>query len=97
MFNVLSECFDTDLRQAWDRRGRAKELKTRRQTGPSSIELKYREGEEPDETTSRVDVPLHSPDVLAVNTLGQLAEDPRACCRSLPKSAAPPVAVCSCW
>lgn len=31
------------LRHAWDRRGRAKELKTRGQNGPITIELKYRE------------------------------------------------------
>src|SRR5436305_1717142 len=44
VFNFLSESFDTGLRQAWDRRGRGKELKTRGETGPISIELKYREG-----------------------------------------------------
>src|SRR5271157_6577758 len=43
VFNFLSECFQFGLRHAWDRRGRAKELKTRGQTGPVMIELKYRE------------------------------------------------------
>lgn len=42
-FNFLSECFRYGLRHAWDRRGRAKELKTRGQDGPMVIELKYRE------------------------------------------------------
>ena len=117
------------LRQAWDRRGRAKELKTRGQTGPVMVELKYRErpdqpiityhlaidegrrgpmvseewlqwrrgtrgkpfrfleyregkgravsGEMPDEQDQRVDVPLKSPDLIAVNALGQFADHPR--------------------
>lgn len=43
VFNFLSECFQYGLRHAWDRRGRAKELKTRGQSGPVVIELKYRE------------------------------------------------------
>jgi len=43
VFNFLSECFRFGLRHAWDRRGRAKELKTRGQSGPIVIELKYRE------------------------------------------------------
>src|SRR5208283_2856671 len=43
VFNFLSECFQFGLRHAWDRRGRAKELRTRGQTGPVVIELKYRE------------------------------------------------------
>ena len=43
VFNFLSECFQFNLRHAWDRRGRAKELKTRGQEGPVVIELKYRE------------------------------------------------------
>jgi predicted ATPase len=130
VFNFLSECFQFGLRHAWDRRGRAKELKTRGQTGPVVIELKYRErpgsplityhlavdeesgkvlvaeewlswrrgkqvgrpfkfldyrrghgsaisGEEPDESDRRVDTPLRSSDLIAVNTLGQFAEHPR--------------------
>jgi predicted ATPase len=43
VFSFLSESFQFNLRHAWDRRGRAKELKTRGQTGPITIELKYRE------------------------------------------------------
>ena len=34
-------------------------------------------GEEPEPTDQRIDKPLSGPDVLAVNTLGQLAENPR--------------------
>jgi predicted ATPase len=129
VFNFLSECFQFGLRHAWDRRGRAKELRTRGQAGPIVIELKYREtprlplityhlaidegprgpfvaeewlqwkrgahgrpfrfldyrkgegratsGEMPDEQDKRVETPLRSADVLAVNTLGQFAGHPR--------------------
>lgn len=140
VFNFLSECFQHGLRHAWDRRGQAKELKSRGSTGPVLIELKYREkpeaplityhlaideersrpvvqeewlrwtrgqggqpfrfldykkgagkvirGEEPDAQATRIEVsnyrdvmyrdaPLHTPDLIAVNTLGQLAEYPR--------------------
>jgi predicted ATPase len=129
VFNFLSECFQFGLRHAWDRRGRAKELKSRGQDDPVVIELKYRErprqpiityhlaidesdkgpfvaeewlqwrraklgrpfrfleykegqgraisGEMPDEQDKRVETPLRSPDLIAVNTLGQFAEHPR--------------------
>lgn len=130
VFNFLSECFQGGLRQAWDRRGRAKELKTRGAVGPVVIEIKYRErrdaplityhlsideaakgpvvaeewlewrrgarvgrpfkfltykqgigsvvsGEQPDEKDERLDVPLRSADLIAVNTLGQIAQHPR--------------------
>lgn len=128
VFNFLSECFQNGLRSAWDRRGRAQELRTRGSTGPITIELKYREhqkppityhlsvdeaggkpvvvkewlqwtrgragrpfrflefergqgwaisGEEPDEKAKRVDSPLRSADLIAVNTLGQFSEHPR--------------------
>jgi predicted ATPase len=129
VFNFLSECFQFGLRHAWDRRGRAKELKTRGQTGSVMIELKYRErpgqpiityhlaidegqrgpfvaeewlqwrrgtrgqpfrfldyregkgravsGEMPDEQDQRTEVPLKSPDLIAVNALGQFADHPR--------------------
>jgi len=40
VFNFLSECFQFGHRHALDRRGRAKELKTRGQTGPVMIESK---------------------------------------------------------
>jgi len=43
VFNFLSECFQHGLRYAWDRRGRARELKTRGQDGPIVVEIKYRE------------------------------------------------------
>jgi predicted ATPase len=129
VFNFLSECFQNGLRYAWDRRGRAKELKTRGSTGPIVIELKYREkpgspiityhlaideglmgpyvkeewlawrrgtrgkpfkfldysggkgqvisGDNPDDEDERIDVPLRSSDLIAVNTLGQIADHPR--------------------
>lgn len=129
VFNFLAECFQFGLRHAWDRRGRARELKTRGQAGPVMIELKYRErpdqpvityhlaieegakgpvvseewlqwrrgergkpfrfldyregkgravsGEMPDEQEKRVEVPLKSPDLIAVNALGQFADHPR--------------------
>lgn len=129
VFNFLAECFQYGLRHAWDRRGRAKELRTRGASGPIVIELKYREtpslplityhlaidegdrgpvvaeewlqwkrgshgrpfkfldyryglgratsGDMPDEQDRRVEKALRSPDVLAVNTLGQFADHPR--------------------
>ncbi|MCW8175346.1 AAA family ATPase [Verminephrobacter aporrectodeae] len=129
VFNFLSECFQSGLRQAWDRRGRGKELKTRGSEGPVVIELQYRErpktplityhlsidetskgpvvaeewlawkrgqrgrpfrfleyrsgagsvisGEHPDEKDQRLEVPLRAPDLIAVNTLGQIAQHPR--------------------
>jgi len=43
VFAFLSECFESGLRRAWDRRGRAKELKTRDAGGPLVIEIKYSE------------------------------------------------------
>jgi predicted ATPase len=128
VFAFLAECFELGLRRAWDKRGRAKELKTRGGDGPVTIEIKYREpgfplityhlavderaggpivveewlrwkrgshgqpfrfldyregkgkavsGEQPDEKDTRIDVPLKSADLLAVNALGQFAEHPR--------------------
>jgi predicted ATPase len=129
VFNFLSECFQQGLRPAWDRRGRARELKTRGQDGPVVIEIKYREqpsqpvityhlaidesakgpivaeewlqwrrgqygkpfrfleyregqgravsGEMPDDQDQRIETPLRSADLIAVNTLGQFAEHPR--------------------
>lgn len=129
VFSFLSECFQFGLRHAWDRRGRARELRTRGASGPIVFELKYREhpkqplityhlaidegargpvvaeewlqwrrgstgkpfrfldyregqgraisGEMPDEQDRRIDIPLRSPDLIAVNTLGQFAEHPR--------------------
>ena len=129
VFSFLSECFQYGLHHAWDRRGRARGLRTRGASGPLVFELKYRErpgqpiityylaideggkgpivveewlhwrrgqrgrpfrfleyregqgravsGEEPDETDQRIEIPLRSPDLIAVNTLGQFAEHPR--------------------
>lgn len=129
VFNFLSECFQGGLRQAWDKRGRGKELKTRGADGPVVVEIKYREsnttplityhlsidegpkgpvvaeewlawtrgnqgrpwrfldyklgkgvvisGEQPDKNDERLDVPLRSADLMAVNTLGQIAQHPR--------------------
>ncbi|MBG8553997.1 AAA family ATPase [Hymenobacter guriensis] len=44
VFAFLSECFDSGLRKAWDKRNRMKELRTRGGTGPIEIEIKYHEG-----------------------------------------------------
>lgn len=128
VFAFLSECFESGLRRAWDKRGRARELKSRGSEGPITIEIKYREhgyplityhlsvdegdggpvvveewlrwkrgshgqpfrfldyrlgqgkaisGELPDEKDHRIDIPLKSADLLAVNALGQFAEHPR--------------------
>ena len=129
VFAFLSESFEDGLRRAWDRRGRAKELKTRGAEGPVVVELKYRErpgtplltyhlevdeydgapnvvhewlwwkrgryghpfrfleyqngegaaisGEQPDVDDDRIQIPLKSPDLLAVNALGQLRGHPR--------------------
>ncbi|HEX6903402.1 MAG TPA: AAA family ATPase [Thermoanaerobaculia bacterium] len=43
VFAFLSESFTLGLRQAWDRRGRFKELRTRGTQGPVVIELGYKE------------------------------------------------------
>ena len=129
VFAFLAECFESGLRRAWDRRGRARELKTRGSEGPVTIEIKYREkprtplityhlavdepagrpvvihewlswkrgsygrpfrfldygegygqavrGDAPDADDTRVDIPLKSPDLLAVNALGQFQDHPR--------------------
>ncbi|HKH47929.1 MAG TPA: AAA family ATPase [Thermoanaerobaculia bacterium] len=44
VFGFLAECFSSGLRQAWDKRGRFRELRTRGTEGPIVIELDYREG-----------------------------------------------------
>ena len=129
VFAFLAECFESGLRRAWEKRGRARELKSRNGEGPVLIEIAYREqprgplityhlevderngrpavvvewlrwkrrsygapfkfldyadgtgrvasGELPDAQDARIEVPLSSPDTLAVNALGQLAENPR--------------------
>ena len=43
VFAFLADCFESNLRNAWDKRGRAKELRTRGSRGPVAIEIKYRE------------------------------------------------------
>jgi len=43
VLSFLSEALQSGLRQAWDRRGRARELRTRGQNGPLFIGLMYRE------------------------------------------------------
>ena len=43
VFAFLAECFESGLRRAWDKRGRAKELKSRGGKGPVLIEIGYRE------------------------------------------------------
>ncbi len=129
VFAFLAECFESGLRRAWDKRGRARELKTRGADGPLVIEIKYRErpktplityhlsvdesagapvvvhewlawkrkshgrpfrfleyqrglgqavsGEVPDKQDERAQIPLSSPDLLAVNALGQFQDHPR--------------------
>ena len=128
VFAFLAECFELGLRRAWDKRGRAKELKTRGSDGPVSIVIKYKEprfplityhlaidegkrgavvveewlqwrrgqrgkpfrfldyregqgravsGELPEQQDRRIEVPLKSADLLAVNALGQFADHPR--------------------
>ena len=41
VFAFLAECFESGLRRAWDKRGRARELKTRGAEEPLLIEIKY--------------------------------------------------------
>ena len=129
VFAFLAESFDSGLRRAWEKRGSARELKSRGGEGPVSIEIAYRErpdtplityhlevdekdnrpvvvlewlrwkrgsygrplkfldyaggtgsvisGELPDANEDRIEVPLSSPDTLAVSALGQLAAHPR--------------------
>jgi predicted ATPase len=128
VFAFLAECFELGLRRAWDKRGRAKELRTRDAEGAITIEIKYKEpnyplityhlsvdekagapvvveewlqwrrgshgkpfrfldyregrgravsGERPDAEDQRVEIPLKSADLLAVNALGQFEEHPR--------------------
>jgi len=129
VFAFLAECFSVGLRKAWDKRGRFKELRSRRAEGPIVIELRYREersmpvityhlaidegpqgpfvseewlrwkrgrygapfrfldfergsgrvitGARPGAREERVSEALESEEMLAVNTLGQLAKHPR--------------------
>lgn len=61
VFAFLAECFELGLRRAWDKRGRAKELKTRGGSGPVTIEIKYKEAEAGTSPTSRPTQPVVSP------------------------------------
>ena len=56
VFAFLAECFESGLRRAWDRRGRARELKTRNAEGAVTIELKYRERRDTTLTTYHLEV-----------------------------------------
>jgi predicted ATPase len=128
VFAFLSECFESGLRRAWEKRGRAKELKTRGSSDPVTIEIQYREQpgaslmayrltvderkgvpevleerlermrddagapfrflehkeghglavfDERNGDPEKLSFTLTSPDLIAVNALGQLAEHPR--------------------
>lgn len=44
VFAFLNEAFTTNLRRAWDRRNRMREIRSRGSEGPVVFELKYREG-----------------------------------------------------
>ncbi len=43
VFAFLAECFGNGLRRAWEKRGRARELKSREADGSLRIEIAYRE------------------------------------------------------
>ena len=43
VFVFLSECFETSLRHAWDKRGCMREIRSRGADGPVRIRIKYRE------------------------------------------------------
>lgn len=45
VLEFLSECFTENLRRAWNRRGRFRELRSRGATGPIEFTLQYRERE----------------------------------------------------
>ena len=43
VFAFLSECLETNLHSAWDKRGGMREIRSRGSDGPVEIEIKYRE------------------------------------------------------
>jgi predicted ATPase len=43
VFAFLAECFGLGLRQAWERRGRFRQLRTRGSSGTIAVEVRYRE------------------------------------------------------
>ena len=56
VFAFLAECFSSSLESAWDRRGRAKELKTRDAEGTVIVEFAYRERPETPRITYHLEV-----------------------------------------
>jgi predicted ATPase len=56
VFNFLSECFTLGLRQAWDKRGRFRELRTRGRDGRLLFELRYRESPESQLATYHLEI-----------------------------------------
>lgn len=56
VFNFLSECFTLGLRQAWDKRGRFRELRTRGSDGRLLFELRYRETPESQPATYHLEI-----------------------------------------
>ena len=67
VFSFLSECFTIGLRQAWDKRGRFRELRTRGAEGRISFEIRYRQapGEEPATYHLEIDEVAGAPVVAA--------------------------------
>ncbi len=67
VWDFLSECFLYGLRHAWDRRGRASEIRTRGEPGPVSIDIRYQE--RPDEPVITyhlaIDEGVHGPEVVS--------------------------------
>ena len=54
VFSFLGESFTTNLRSAWDKRGRFRELRTRGSSGPIIFELRYRETPDSQPATYRL-------------------------------------------
>lgn len=67
VFAFLSECFTVGLRQAWDRRGRFKEMRTRGETGNISLELKYRESKDAPLITYHLSIGEHNKGPFVAN------------------------------
>ena len=56
VLTFLSECFTENLRRAWNRRGRFRELRSRGASGPIEFTLQYREREEDPRITYHLSV-----------------------------------------
>lgn len=56
VLEFLYECFTENLRRAWNRRGRFRELRSRGATGPIEITLQYRERQEDPRITYHLSV-----------------------------------------